>query len=106
MEKSKKPFAVLETKEDFDKWFNEIFEEGKKQGYEAGRINALSYIVGPIFDEFEGEESFIGPGKRDEITPALSQYQRRKRIKEKENEELIKSRVEYELKKSSESPKT
>ena len=40
------------TKEDFEKDFNRTYYSGKAAGLEDGRVEALSYIIGPIFDVF------------------------------------------------------
>lgn len=91
----KKPFIEFQTKEDFDKWFDEIYENGKKHGFEEGRVNALSYFLGTINERF----------KDSEITEAQKESNDRKIAEWNKQEAFIKRRVEYELKKKMEESK-
>ena len=56
MAKKQKPFAILNTKEEFDKCFNRVYESGRKQGFKEGRIWALSYFNELISDIFTPQE--------------------------------------------------
>ena len=85
----KKPFIEFQTKEDFDKWFDEIYQNGRKHGFKEGRINGLSYFLGTINERF----------KDGEINEALRESKDRKIAEWEKQEDFIKRRVEYELKK-------
>lgn len=91
----KKPFIEFQTKEDFDKWFDEIYENGRKHGFKDGRVNALSYFLGTINERFKDEE----------ITEAQRESNDRKIAEWNKQEAFIKRRVEYELKKKMEESK-
>lgn len=91
----KKPFMRIETKEDFDKLFDEIWNEGRKHSFKEGRINALSYFLGTINERF----------KDGEITEAQRESNDRKIAEWQKQEDFVKRRVEYELKKKMEESK-
>lgn len=45
---------VIETKEDFDHWFDQIFNNGKEQWIQDGKATALAmfyYIINRKFDD-------------------------------------------------------
>ena len=56
MPRKKNPYMEFETKEEFDKIFDDIFNNGKKQGYEDGIVLGLSYFFDGGLDE--AEETF------------------------------------------------
>ena len=53
MARKPKPFMVFETKEDFDKKFDEIYHEGRVTGFKDGSIWTLSYIQELLKDMFQ-----------------------------------------------------
>lgn len=59
MAKMKKPFATFDTKEEFDKWYNEIaeknYERGKTEGFGDGCTWVLSYVNELFQDMFKPE---------------------------------------------------
>ena len=89
MARKPKPFATYETREQFEKHFDRIYDGGKERGFKEGRVNALSYILESIHDNFNDQE----------IDEAICVYRARQIAQRKKQEEIIKSRVEYEVKK-------
>lgn len=57
--RTKKPFATFDTKEEFDKWYNEIAEKnytkGKAEGFSDGCTWVLSYVNELFQDMFRPE---------------------------------------------------
>ena len=121
----KQPYIRLETKEEFEKWYDEIKGVGYELGFEAGLTTALSYIMAPaieMFSDWHGESKdedeelngrlcFVPHHSKDLASDAMYEYRRRELKRWKQNEawkeQEIKRRVEEELlKKSSENPKT
>ena len=44
------------TKEEFDKSIDDIYNDGYEQGFQDGRINALSYILNSLGKDFSEQE--------------------------------------------------
>lgn len=123
-----KPYMTLETKEDFDKLFDQAEKIGYKDGFKRGIITALSYIVGPTYEifssyDFESEEdddkeedmSRFTIGRvhypEDLMSDAIQQYKDRELLRWKQNNEQKEREIQYRVKKilekeSSENPKT
>lgn len=78
----KKYYTVMrfETKEDFDKHVDKIYNTGYSEGIRDGRINALSHFSNLIGEEFEAEE----------IDAALLEASQRNKAKWKRQQELQK----------------
>lgn len=59
MAKKKKPYMVFETKEEFDRYIDDLIErmlnQGKIDGFEKGSIWVLSYIQELCQDMFNSE---------------------------------------------------
>ena len=53
MANKKKPFMTFESKEEFEKHFDEVYNEGKKEGFKDGTIWVLSYIEELMQDMFK-----------------------------------------------------
>lgn len=82
----KKYYAVMkfETKEDFDKHVDDIYDSGYSHGFKDGRINALSHFSNLITEEFEPQE----------IDTAARAANRRNKEKWKRQQELQKGHDE------------
>ena len=131
MAKKNEPFMILETEEDFNKIFKSGEKTGYKLGFENGLVTALSYIVGPTYEIFSNYE-FKDEDKEDEhqenddgllrfkhgrisygkdlMSDAIASYRKRELENWRKQREMVDSEVRYkveqELKKSSEDPKT
>lgn len=53
MANKKKPFMTFETEEDFNKWYEKVYEKGQVKGFERGSIWLLSYIEELLKDLFK-----------------------------------------------------
>ena len=54
MAKKPKPYMVIETKEEFDKIFKDIYNSGHQQGYHDGIASCLSTFLDTVLD-YDGE---------------------------------------------------
>ena len=58
MANKKKPFAVFETKEQFDARFDDVYEAGRETGFKEGKAWVLSYMY-DLFDYiFSNEDQY------------------------------------------------
>lgn len=55
MANKKKPFAAFETKEQFDKSFDRVYELGREEGFKEGKAWVLSYMY-DLFDYIFSKE--------------------------------------------------
>ena len=55
MKENENPYIVMNTKEDFEKWFKEIHDDGYESGYKDGLVRALGYIYNAIDEHFDDE---------------------------------------------------
>ena len=55
MPRKKSPYMVIETQEDFHHWFDEIFKNWKKQGFQEGKELTLAYFLDLINEKFDDE---------------------------------------------------
>ena len=47
------PYMVLQTKEDFEKIFNQIHDLGYNKGFKDGLTHSLGYIMAAIDEDFD-----------------------------------------------------
>lgn len=52
---AEKPYVVLDTKEDFEKWFKEIHDDAYEAGYKDGLIRALGHIYNAVDENFDDD---------------------------------------------------
>jgi len=89
----------FETKEDFDKYFDKIYNSGYSHGMHDGRINALSYFLDVIDAQFEDDETKAAAHEMNERNKANFNRQ----IKQKEDQErYLRKKIEEEMQQKSE----
>lgn len=91
-----KPYAVLDTKNDFEKWFKEIYHDGYEAGYKEGLVRALGHIYNTIDDHFDDEIKKSAEYEARHI--GITNWQRRREYEE----ELKKSAVDEYIQKQKE----
>lgn len=89
----------FETKEDFDKYFNKIYNSGYSDGMRDGRINALSYFLEVINEQFDDNESKSAAYEMGERQKA--EFNRKIKLKE-DQERYMRKKIEEEMQQKSE----
>ena len=79
MAKKGKPFAVFETKEEFDHNFETIYDSGREHGYKEGLTTALSYIFGLIDDRFD-DAQMQRNAEYEKKQRSISEWKQRQKI--------------------------
>jgi len=89
----------FETKEDFDKHFDSIYNSGYSEGIRDGRINALSYFLDVINEQFDDNESKSAAYEMGERHKA----EWKRKIQQREDQErYLRKKIEEEMQKKSE----
>lgn len=101
MAASKKYYLVqrFETKEDFDKHWESIYNTGYSHGYKDGRINGLSYFLEIISNEFDDTENRSAAHEMMERQKAKFNREIKKR---EDQERYLRKKIEEEMKQKSE----
>lgn len=55
MARKKAPYATIETKEEFDNWFDKIYKEGRNEGFHEGSELTLALFIDLINEKFDDE---------------------------------------------------
>lgn len=97
-EKKTKPYATFETKEEFDKTLERMFESGREKGFREGKVWILSYLNDLLDDLFTPQEVMEAEKETHQrhIEEWLGKKERRS-IKERlELKHLIKEAAKWE----------
>ena len=90
MAKSKKPYATWETKEEFEKHFEQIYNSGRESGFKEGLTTALSYILELLEDKFNdidmqrNAEYVLSTRRKSEwkLRQSIIEYAKKKAVEE------------------------
>ena len=88
---AKRYYMAFKTKEDFEKWFDEIYNDGRKHGAEDAIPVVLSYIYGPMADMYEKE---LPEAYRIHRNRELKQWQKQEEMRKYAAEKAIKEFME------------
>lgn len=93
---AEKPYAVLDTREDFDKWFEKIYNDGYESGYKDGLVRAIGHIYDAIDENFDDEvrEKAVHEARRISMTNWKRRYAYEEELKKFAVNEYIKKEKE------------